>query len=451
LPSLDDIQKRGLNCSPVELFNKDLAKQTKEWRKLGERIVLVMDVNNHPLNSKFYQRLQQEQTDLEEFTHKCWGPTPPYTRISGSSPINGGYKYPEIKIVNLGMLSFAESPGDHRLFIIDILTRSLLGEFRYKVCRPVSRHLVTSQQQSVDRYNKIVREQFKTHRIVKRMNAVDKMTWYCGYPSPNWLRAMIIKLYKQMTEIRVHTEKDCQKILRPESNFNPTIQMWYDRIHAYLQLIRLKEGNASNAGNIVRFAKQKHIKRPKALRMEELKDGLQFCRIRKAELQKQAKGLQKVHLGDCLLDVQSKRQNERAKAIKQKLHQEESSRMWYLIKRTVKDPHSPSFLRVQRVIKGEVKEYMVQEDVEQAIQGECEVWFSLAHSAPIMNLLLGEKLQYLSDKSLAKAIIIGPYNIPTNLDPAMAMILKEIGKLGMKIVNSNKNRIIITPEDFRRF
>jgi len=140
------------------------------------------------------------------------------------------------------MLTFAESPGDHRSFIIDILTRSLFGEFRFKICRPVSRQLVTSQQQSVVRYNKIVREQFEIHRIVKRLNAVDKMTRYCGYPSPNWLRAMIIKLYEQITEIRVHAEKDCRKILRPESDFSPTIQMWYDRIHAYLQLIRLKEG-----------------------------------------------------------------------------------------------------------------------------------------------------------------------------------------------------------------
>jgi uncharacterized cysteine cluster protein YcgN (CxxCxxCC family) len=120
--------------------------------------------------------------------------------------------------------------------------------------------------------------------------------------------------------------------------------MWYNRIHAYLQLIRLKEGNASNAGNIVRFAKRKHIKQLKKLTMEELKDGLQFCQIRKAELWKQAKGLRKVHLRDCLLDAQSKNQNKRAQAIKQKLHCKESKRMWYLIKRTVKDPHSPSVL-----------------------------------------------------------------------------------------------------------
>jgi len=151
------------------------------------------------------------------------------------------------------------------------------------------------------------------------------------------------------------------------------------------------------------------------------------------------------------LDAQSKRQNERAKAIKLKLHREESKRMWYLIKRTVKDPHSPSVLKVQRVVEGEIKEYMVQEDVEQAIQRECKVRFSLAHNAPIMNSLLGEKLRYLSDEALAKAIITGTYKIPTDLDHATAMILKEIGKLGMKIVNGDNNKRIITPEDFKRF
>jgi hypothetical protein len=260
------------------------------------------------------------------------------------------------------MVTFAESPEDHRSFIIDISTCSHFGEFRFKICRPVSRQLVTSQHQSVVKYNKIVREQFKIHRVFERLNAVDKMTRYCGYPSPNWLRAMIIKLYKQMMDIRVHAEKDCCKILRPESNFSPTIQMWYDRIHAYLQLIRLKEGKASNASNIVRFAKRTHIERPAELTMEELEDGLQFCRIRKADLRQR-----KVHLRDCLLDAQSKRQNKRAKAIKLKLHREESKRKWYLIKRTVKDPHSPSVLKVQRVVEREIKEYTVQEDVEQAI------------------------------------------------------------------------------------
>ncbi len=137
------------------------------------------------MKSRFYLWLKREQTELEEFTHKCWGPMPPYTHVSDSTPINGGYKSPEIEKVQLGMLFFAENPGDHRSFTIDISTRLLLGDFRYKVCWPVSRRLVTSQQQSVDRYNQIVQEQFDTHQIVERLNAVDKMTWYCGHPSSN--------------------------------------------------------------------------------------------------------------------------------------------------------------------------------------------------------------------------------------------------------------------------
>ena len=94
---------------------------------------------------------------------------------------------------------------------------------------------------------------------------------------------------------------------------------------------------------------------------------------------------------------------------------------------------------------------MVQEDVEQAIQRECEVRFSLAHSAPIMTTLLRECLRYLSDETLARLIITGTYDIPSDMDPATKLILKEIGRLGMKIVNGESSKIVITPEDFKRF
>ena len=73
-----------------------------------------------------------------------------------------------------------------------------------------------------------------------------------------------------------------------------------------------------------------------------------------------------------------------------------------------------------------MREYTVQEDVEQAIQRECKVWFSLAYSTPKMYLLLGERIHYLLDESLAKAIITGTYEIPTDLDPATAIDRKSV-------------------------
>ncbi len=68
------------------------------------------------------------------------------------------------------------------------------------------------------------------------------------------------------------------------------------------------------------------------------------------------------------MDAMEKKQHKQAASIKQKCNREESKRMWYLIKRTVKDPQNRSVLKVQRVVDGEVKENEVQEDVENAIQ-----------------------------------------------------------------------------------
>ncbi len=86
--------------------------------------------------------------------------------------------------------------------------------------------------------------------------------------------------------------------------------------------------------------------------MDKLKDGLQLARIGKANLRKQVKGFGKVHLQDCLIDAQTKKQHKWVAAIKQKCNREESKQMWHLIKWTVKDPCSPSVLRVQRVVNG---------------------------------------------------------------------------------------------------
>ncbi len=75
----------------------------------------------------------------------------------------------------------------------------------------------------------------------------------------------------------------------------------------------------------------------------------------------------------------------------------------------------------------------------------------MAHSAPIMTTLLGERLCYLSDEALARSIITGTYDIPSDLDPATKLILEEIGKLRIKIVNGEGSKIVITPEDLKRF
>ena len=112
-----------------------------------------MDVHGNPNN--LYRQVGDGADGMEEFTHKCWGLTLPHTHARGSAPIDGRYTSQEIEIVNLCMLNFVDSPGDHRSLILDVSACSMFGEKLNKICKPVSRRLITSQQLLVMRYTKI--------------------------------------------------------------------------------------------------------------------------------------------------------------------------------------------------------------------------------------------------------------------------------------------------------
>ena len=42
-----------LTGSLRDLFNKDQANQIKEWSQAGERVVLLMDINDNPLDNNY--------------------------------------------------------------------------------------------------------------------------------------------------------------------------------------------------------------------------------------------------------------------------------------------------------------------------------------------------------------------------------------------------------------
>ena len=92
---------------------------------------------------------------------------------------------------------------------------------------------------------------------------------------------MIRVIHVDMDKIRLHAEHNCRKIYTPESPFSLEIQAWYDRIHAYLALIKLLENSdGRNNDNTCRFSRRKGIENPKSMTMQEIKEGLRYCRRR---------------------------------------------------------------------------------------------------------------------------------------------------------------------------
>ena len=132
---------------------------------------------------------------------------------------------------------------------------------------------------------------------------------------------MMIKRYKQMDEIRGRAERKCRKFTTSAAKFSPVIQDWYDTIHAYMDLLKLKQGlnKFMNKGNVRRKARRKNISNPADLSAEEIQDALGYCRIRDSDLRKQTKSLRRSHLRNCLIVAQDKYDKEKARAVKQKM------------------------------------------------------------------------------------------------------------------------------------
>ena len=258
-----------------------------------------------------------------------------------------------------------------------------------------------------------------------------------------------------MDKIRVHAEKKCRKFLTPAAKYSPVVQHWYNRIHTYIDLLKLKQGKRkyTNKDNVRRSARRRDIKNPTNLTLEEIQDALRYCRIRDKS-QRPQEASQKpheTHLRNCLISAHEKKDKERARAIKQKMDREENTKMWTNIKYVVKDPQSSQVLKVQRLQHGVVCKYTDKEEVERVVQEECEARFTLAHSAPIMKHSLARKLRYLEDKDIARAIVDGTHEIPPKIDKAAKYILQEIGNMGRETSMGEGHEITITANDFRTF
>ena len=162
--------------------------------------------------------------------------------INGSIPIDGGYATDEVEdAINILSLSFHESVGDDKTVILQISTRETIDQFQGNIVMPSTRCLTTKQPITVDSYNVIVEEQLKRHRTTEQLEALDNLTKICGTPSLDWFKARIIIIHKKMDKTGIHAERKCRKLLRSDMEFSPTIQYWYNQIHAYRQLIKVKK------------------------------------------------------------------------------------------------------------------------------------------------------------------------------------------------------------------
>jgi hypothetical protein len=208
---------------------------------------------------------------------------------------------------------------------------------------------------------------------------------------------MNIHLKLQITELQVHSEKRCRKIVLNDCECSPDYSLWYKRARIFNQLIRMAEGKIRNPGLLCRQARKLGIVAPSQWSLAELIQGRNISKAWKRELEPIGPVLRTEHLSNCLLDAEARKDEERAKAIREMMDREGNSNMWTQIKFAISDDggRGRSVTHVERVEDGEVVDYTEQEDIERVVREENQTRFSAAASSSFCQNTLGDELGYV--------------------------------------------------------
>ena len=105
-----------------------------------------------------------------DFTGRQVGPT--YFR--GSKPIDAVWATSDLQVAGACIMPAGYGIGDHRLFVIDFVTSSLIGLSPKRIVRPQARRLNCKIPGAVQAYNKRLEEKISRHRLIQRVGAVHQ-------------------------------------------------------------------------------------------------------------------------------------------------------------------------------------------------------------------------------------------------------------------------------------
>jgi hypothetical protein len=444
-------QTYDIEASPRELFESDLLWQLEQWRSAGERLIVMMDANTHVLTGRLCRNLTRDTLNLREITKSFLGELCPYTHSRGSIPIDGVWATEDISITAVKWLSFEESPGDHRACIFDFTTLSAIGTNEKRIVLPKCRRLSTRNKKSVSAYVSTLEEQFRIHRIPERLEQLDSETQGM-YPLSPEFQLRHDRLDAQITELQVHSEKHCRKIVLNDCECSPDYSLWYKRAQIFNQLIRMTEGKIRNPGLLCKQARKLGIVAPSRWSRAELIQGRNISKAWKRELEPVGPVLRTEHLSNCLLDAEARKDDERAKAIREMIDRESNSNMWTQIKFAFADDggRGRSVTHVERVEDGEVVDYTEQEDIERVVREETQTRFSAAASSSFCQNTLGEELGYVSDTEVAAAILAGTYEPPSDCSDSTVLLLDEIARVAT-LIERGTVRLSVTSDEYRDY
>jgi len=205
---------------------------------------------------------------VRRYTGEKIGPT--YYR--GQLPIDRIWTTPDVTVSKACIMPAGYGIGDHRLFIINLHTASLVGPGPPRERCAASRRLNTHLPHVVKKYteNLDLEENLWWHRLIEKLGDA-----HSGSTDREGVRSKIGKVDESSMQFMKHAKKKCRRLKSGRISFSPESVVWIKREQIYKSLLEYQLGWNKNRGSLKRAARKQGIKEPFQITMAELKTRLE--------------------------------------------------------------------------------------------------------------------------------------------------------------------------------
>ena len=187
------------------------------------------------------------------YTGKKIGPT----YFHGQKPIDGIWTTPDITIANACVMPAGYGIGDHRMFIMDIHTSSMVGDGLPRERRAASRRLNTRLPHVDKKYIENLESNLKRHRLIEKLGEA-----HTTGTSREDMQGKVTKVDKDSLQFMKHAAKKCRKLKNGRICFSSESVIWTKREQVYNSLLQYRLGKSKNRGNLKRAARRNGIQHP---------------------------------------------------------------------------------------------------------------------------------------------------------------------------------------------
>lgn len=428
---------------PRKRFRQDLVAQLEKWREEGDRLIVCMDANENIYKKSIGKTLTKiNGLGMREVVGDFTGQQIGATFFRGSTPIDAVWATPDVEIVGACVMPCGFGIGDHRLFVIDIRTESLVGQKPPRVIRASARRLNTKIPRGKDRYVDKLERELRAHRIPQRILAAAASS-----PHAAVVKERTDAIDEEKAQYMRASEKRCRKIKSGRIPFSDKSAVWIRRRQVYHSLLRYHRGEIRNRANLKRAARRCGINRALQLTVKSIKRRLKECEKQCNYFQRHGHRYRRKFLERRLSVARIKNNDKAVKEILAIIDREKQRAFWRRMNYTMKTQKGKSARIVQvQDDEGGIVEHATQEAVENAIWSEIHgKRFYLAEQAPVCQGRLRGQFGYMADTAAAEEVLAGVYEPEEDVHTGTVDLFDEIGRIRAQVQKDSVNCLVRHP------